>query len=456
MGKGKKLCVLLLSAAAIAACSVPARAGAVSEKRKAQNKLLAQRAARADAIRKLAERIRGLNITSETTVRDFVTESDRIETSMIAFLSGMKELGRPRHMEDGTCEVTLQVKLEEIIVALKSFHKRFYKGSRVQYADFDKMTVTNKIKILKETGMGAPREDLQEDPTVPVGEAAIDSFTYLRGPAKAYWLAHCRPQGRLMAVRAARVVGLRRLGERIGGVFITSETTVRDFVAESDQVNVDLRTFLRGAKERGIRYHDSELIVEVDMQVTLRELLMTLKTWAQRHYRGSRVQITQFDKLIVEARDKVIRETGMGVPPEKYLKQVPPEVQAVMALGQNVPPWVTRELRATGNAAVDTNNPNAAQAKLMAFRAAELDARRKLSERINGLRITSRTTVADFVAQNDRIRTGMLAFQQGGHVVEGSQKLAADGTAQAIVEIDPRPLWNMILYYQRTLKIRIR
>ena len=99
---------------------------------------------------------------------------------------------------------------------------------------------------------------------------------------------------------------------------------------------------------------------------------------------------------------------------------------------------------------------NQAQARLMALRGAELDARRKLAEKINGLMITSNTSVHDFVATNDQIRTSMLTFQQGGHVIEGSQKVLEDGTAQATVEIDPRPLWNMILYYQRTLSIRIR
>jgi len=92
----------------------------------------------------------------------------------------------------------------------------------------------------------------------------------------------------------------------------------------------------------------------------------------------------------------------------------------------------------------------------MAKRAAELDGRRKLAEKINGLQITSNTSVVDFVAQNDQIRTSMLTFQQGAGVVENSFKLAADGTAEVIVELELLPLWNSILYYQRTLNITIR
>ena len=55
----------------------------------------------------------------------------------------------------------------------------------------------------------------------------------------------------------------------------------------------------------------------------------------------------------------------------------------------------------------------------------------------------------------DTIRTAMLTFQQGAHVVEGSEKVMEDGTVQVTVEIDLRPLWDMVLYYQKTLSITV-
>lgn len=146
----------------------------------------------------------------------------------------------------------------------------------------------------------------------------------------------------------------------------------------------------------------------------------------------------------------------MGVPPERYLKDILPAQAAVLATAGRAPAWITRIERAVGNAAVDTTNANTAQARLMALRGAELDGRRKLAEKINGLTITSNTSVRDFVAANDQIDSGMLAFQQGAYVVEKSQKVLEDGTAQVTVEIDLKPLWNMVLYYQRKLSITIR
>ena len=217
-----------------------------------------------------------------------------------------------------------------------------------------------------------------------------------------------------------------------------------------------MNTFLRGAREIGKRFHDDELIVEVVMQVKLRTVYMTLKSWAKTHYKGDKVKMDRLEEMILKAKETVIQETGMGVPREDMLKTPPVVVKTTIALARVAPDWIGLTESAIGNAAVDKENPNAAQAKLMAFRAAELDARRKISEKIQGLAITSRTSVRNFMAQNDTIRTAMIDYQMGASVVEGSQKVLPDGTAQVTVEIPLRPLWNMILFYQKKLSIKIR
>jgi len=441
-----KLIAAVLCAAVLCGwtAALPAQ-DSVSEAKKAQNKLLAYRAARADGIRKLAERIKGLQITSETTVKDFVTENDQIQTALFTYLSGMEETSKPQYADDGACTVKMKITLAEVITDLKKIHNACYKGGKYKVEDFEKMTVTNTVKEIEETGMGAPRPDKPEYETTVVKEG--DSFETV-GRIPPYWKEHCNAQGRLLALRAARVDGMRRLAERIKGTMIQSNTVVKDFVTEADFINMAMKTFLVGAKEVGVRYHPDELIVEVDMQVKLRTVYANIESYVEEKYKGDSAKIKSFQEITTRAEDTLIKETGMGVPRVGFTG-----VDAPPALPE-MPGWAGETIRMTGNAAVDASMDNKAQAKLMAFRGAELDARRKIAEKLNGLVIEGKTTVQDFITQSDDIRTQMLAYQQGAHVVDGSQKLADDGTATVTVEIELRPLWDRVVEWRKSVKIK--
>ncbi len=447
--KGKSwICVVLCVALLGSIATIASAQSAVEAKRSAQRKLLAYRAARVDAMRKLAERIKGLTLTSSTTVEDFVTSNDTIESSMRQWLLGMKEEGKPRYMEDGTCEVRMSVTLRVVERELKRLYTAHYKGDKVKMTDIQKITERNSLQKIEVVGMGAAPEPLMDEPPMQTVERGQ------RGSVPPYWMQHCTGRGRLMAVRAARVDAMRRLAERIKGVRIDSNTTVQDFVAESDEVNVDMRQFLRGAKELSTRYRRDELIVEVEMEVTLKTVITSFKSWADVHVKGDRVKLKKLEDYVEKVRYDKIVETGMGVPPEKYLKDYDGDYQALeQASRATVPDWVANTIRATGQAAIDTEMDNPAQAKLMAYRAAELDARRKLAEKLDGLMITSDSSVRDFVAQSDTIETKMLTYQQGAHVVEGSQKIE-DGIAEVTVEIELKPLWRIIVFYRKQYPVR--
>ena len=71
---------------------------------------------------------------------------------------------------------------------------------------------------------------------------------------------------RTLAARAAQADAMRNLVQQIEGAQIDSKTTVKDFVAESDQVNVQVNSFLRGARIIDKR-EMSDGAVEVEMEV---------------------------------------------------------------------------------------------------------------------------------------------------------------------------------------------
>ena len=75
----------------------------------------------------------------------------------------------------------MEIKLTQVIATLKRIHSAHYRGDKIKLRDFQQMTTTNKISILRETGQGVPREELQEDELVaPAAGATQATFSGAR------------------------------------------------------------------------------------------------------------------------------------------------------------------------------------------------------------------------------------------------------------------------------------
>ena len=81
---------------------VTAAAAVAQDVAEAQKKLLSKRAAEADAYRKLAEAVYGVQLNSRTYVQDYVTESDEIRGAVDEFIKGIR-LGDPVWYDDSSC-----------------------------------------------------------------------------------------------------------------------------------------------------------------------------------------------------------------------------------------------------------------------------------------------------------------------------------------------------------------
>ncbi len=217
--------------------------------------------------------------------------------------------------------------------------------------------------------------------------------------------AYTSAQKRLMAKRAAKVDALRNLAETIYGVRIDSSTTVRDFVTQSDTVRARLSAAIQGAKEVDYVEHPDGT-AEVTLEITV-----------------GRVEDILGRRLYYD--HKTFQATGYGAPPG----------ESVSTPDSNPEPSVNRTIQAKGYGA-EPNDPymNSAQKRLMAKRAAKVDALRNLAEEVYGIKITSDSYVKDFVTQSDEIRSRVRACIQGARVV--SEKQMPDGTYETIVEID--------------------
>jgi len=93
--------------------------------------------------------------------------------------------------------------------------------------------------------------------------------------------------------------------------------------------------------------------------------------------------------------------------------------------------WTTGVITAVGIGAPPAQPANAAQARAMAERAAQVVAYRNLLEAVKGVRVDSTTTVENFMVTSDVIRTEVSGIVQGAMVMD--KKYMSDGSVEVTV-----------------------
>ena len=85
----------------------------------AQRRLMALKAAKEDARRQLLEAAKGVQITANTAVRDFIAQSDTIQSRVMGVIAGAQIIGEPRYMDDGTVEVDMRLDMNRVRYSVK-------------------------------------------------------------------------------------------------------------------------------------------------------------------------------------------------------------------------------------------------------------------------------------------------------------------------------------------------
>jgi hypothetical protein len=239
-----------------------------------RERLKATRAAELDADRLLAERIYGLQIDSETTVKDLAETDDAIAGAVSATLVGSITTEPAEYLEDGRVQVVRAVKIREVIDTLN----RVIKGKKLDNGSV--ATISDVVKTDRKTN----------DKIIDVmGNAAIKGS---EGHQK------------IMAKRAAEMDAYRRLAGRMMGVKIEGNTTIRDFALENDEILASLSQVLKAATPTAIKYNKSDGSCEVTMEIKTQDIVRVTR----RFLKGN----TTKTQIKDEIEEKTFSETGMG------------------------------------------------------------------------------------------------------------------------------------------------
>lgn len=212
-----------------------------------QGRLLAERAAEVDAMRRLLEQIKGLRLNSNTLVRDFITESDEISTQASGIVIGATTVSKYLHNGELIAEATVEVPVEKIVTRIKELHTAHYHGNKVTTTDITNIKETVQRDMIRATGSGVPPPKF-----VTEARSAGVSMPDWTGRSVEATGQGTDPeistaQGKLRAARAAELDAMRKLAEQIYGLTVSSSTTVKDFVAQHDEIATQVDGVLTNA-----------------------------------------------------------------------------------------------------------------------------------------------------------------------------------------------------------------
>lgn len=222
-------------------------------------------------------------------------------------------------------------------------------------------------------------------PTISTGKGAALPEIWQKIPAAK----------RLQFVRAAELDATRVLAERIMGTMLDNETSVRDLASADDSVKGSVSAFLRGVKtaEKPVFHDDGR--VEIVRAVKISKLIQDLKT--------------------------KLDSKGNATDTAASLRK---ESETIDALG---------------NAAIPGS---LGHRRVLSKRAAEMDVYRRLAERTAGIHITADSTVKDFAAQNDEIRSKFSGCLKGAEIT--AIDYGDDGITSVTAKMKVGPLIRVI------------
>lgn len=245
-----------------------------------------------------------------------------------------------------------------------------------------------------------------------IGTTSLHAFvkpTEVDGPKLPPIWEKAGPQERLKAVRAAELDGDRLLAERVYGLMVDADTSVQDLALQSDAVKGAVEATLVGAITEGEPEFKEDGQVQVARAVKIQEITRTLS----RVIQSKKLE----DGSIVTTSDK-----------SNVNKDVKDKVLDVM-----------------GNAALPGSE---GQQKIMAKRAAEMDAYRRLAGRMMGVKISGTTTVKDMALENDKILASLSQTLKSA-TPTAIKYSKSDGTCAVTMEVKVADVIRTIQHYSK-------
>ncbi len=372
---------------------------------------LGMRAAQADALRRLTDRILTARLPGGRSVGDALDPAGSEGIALRVALRSARVVGLPRTYSDGVTEVDVEIALADVQREVA----RLVGGDPAAplfLADLEAQAVGG---VLRATGAGRPPDEVPEEVVRRVVRAPREAFP------EAFpigWEA-VAPSGRIQAACDARIRAYQAITSRVRDLEVTAGATLGEQIKENYPAEVRLDTFLRSLPVRDRPRFMPDRIAEIEVAAPVANLIELLKGLRSLLPAEERWTDATLDQLSVRLKADHVPVVGRGMPASEFIREGPGQERPPSA-----PEWVDRILEARGQADVPDDVEDAERTHVLAARAAETEAQNALAAQVNALRLTDELTVGGLAAKDETFARDRDTFLRSARIVH-SQPLDA-------------------------------
>jgi len=275
------------------------------DKISAQDKVLAQEAALANAYVKLVENIKGCNVEGFTVTSEAVTEFLSVGVQSNAFVKGARVIDKGCD-DDGFAWAIVKISIQAVIENLESIQRKLIEEgvTKVNYK-FEKELIQTRPVVVTAVGFGAARNVSMNASITPSAQQVKWPLVTEARSAIAKIKAPCTTQDFVKALRRAESIATLNLAREVKGVDVSRKFfTVNDITAE-DMETIDASAFVKGATLSKIDASEDG-VVSVSVKLRYRNIVRNTEDII-RNIKGERFKSLRIEEKMQET---ILEETG--------------------------------------------------------------------------------------------------------------------------------------------------
>jgi hypothetical protein len=386
----------LASAAGAAAPPVPVT--------RAEEQALAGRVARAEACRRLGDLLLAAPLPDGRTIGAALGPGGDKEIALRLLVRSARTAGDARVYSDGVTEVDVEMPADVVLGAV---------GEWLGSADPAALDGLRRLVIdgrLGASGRSAPPLGMPPDEVRRAAAARPEEFV----PIFPVGWEGVTAAGRVEAQSRARVQAYDAVGSMLRAVRLGAAGTVGSLVKDSAGAEAMLDAFVRGLALAGPVRLMPDGLAEADVAAPVRDFIKVLSDIRSMMPQDPRWAEARIDELSVTLKTDRLLVTGRGLPPAEGRRPA----DATAPASAPLPDWAAGVLEAKGLARFADDVDDAAQARLLAARAAKAKALEDLQRQLDAVKLDDGQTVRQRVTKDDAFRQDVRVFVSSARIVE--------------------------------------